>query len=140
MGGSGEQSDPGRTTPVREIERRCAWCSRPIDVEGKAGRPRRYCRQGCRQRAYEARQRSADMGLAADDVVIGRTQLDELASALYCLQAAIEDVDRDLADAGDDPRELRLALSWLMDNARPAAALWLEPRAAGDSVIPPGAS
>jgi hypothetical protein len=80
------------------------------------------------------------MRLAADDVVIGRTQLDELASVLYCLQAAIEDVDRDLADAGDDPRELRLALSWLMDNARPAAALWLEPRAAGDSVIPPGAS
>lgn len=110
---------------------RCAWCSRPLEAPTGPGRPRRYCRQGCRQRAYEARLRSAELDLAPDDVVVGRPQLDELASALYCLQTALEDVDRDLAAAGDDPAEVRLALGWLLDNARPLAGLWLEPRAAG---------
>ena len=62
---------------------------------------------------------------------MGRDQLDELTAALYCLQTALEDVDRDLAAAGDDPTEIRLALGWLLDNARPLASLWLDPRAAG---------
>ena len=62
---------------------------------------------------------------------MGRAQLDELASALCCLQTALEDVDTDLAAAGDDPTEIRLALGWLLDNARPLAAIWLDPRAAG---------
>jgi hypothetical protein len=66
--------------------------------------------------------------------VVSRAGLDELAGALYCLAAALEDVDRDLAGAADDPREVRLALDWLMDNARPLAGLWLEPRAAGGPI------
>lgn len=65
-------------------------------------------------------------------MVVGRDQLDELASALYCLQSALEDVDRDLAAAGDDPTEVRSALGWLLANARPLAHLWIEPRAAGE--------
>jgi hypothetical protein len=112
------------------------WCSRPLGAPaGRRGRPRRYCRQACRQRAYEARLRSAELDLAPDDVVVGRDQLDELASALYCLQSALEDVDRDLAAAGEDPAEVRLALGWLLDNARPLAGLWLEPRAAGEPAL-----
>lgn len=63
--------------------------------------------------------------------MIGRGQLDDLASALYCAQSALEDVERDLAAAGDDPVEVRLALTWLMDNVRPLVGLWVEPRAAG---------
>lgn len=66
--------------------------------------------------------------------MVSRASLDELAGALYCLAAAIEDVDRDLVGAADDPREVRLALDWLMDNARPLAGLWLEPRAAGGPI------
>lgn len=63
--------------------------------------------------------------------MVGRQQLDDLASALYCLQSALEDVERDLAAAGDDPAEVQLALNWLLDNARPLTDLWIEPRAAG---------
>ena len=131
MGGGGDQAEaPGASVrPV--VGGRCAWCSRPLESASGPGRPRRYCRQGCRQRAYEARLRSAELDLADDDVVVGRAQLDELASALYCLQTALEDVDRDLAAAGEDPAEVRLALGWLLDNARPLASLWIEPRAAG---------
>ena len=133
-GGTGGETEasPGLPAPT-ELSGRCVWCSRPLTAPVGRGRPRRYCRQGCRQRAYEARLRSAELDLAPDDVVVGRAQLDDLAAALYCLQSALEDVDRDLAAAGDDPAEVRLALVWLLDNARPLADLWLEPRAAGGS-------
>lgn len=67
-------------------------------------------------------------GLGDDDVIIDRQQLEDLQGALYCLQAAIEDVDADVAGS-PSPREVRSALGWLLDNARPAAALWIEPKA-----------
>ena len=69
-----------------------------------------------------ARKLAAAHGLGDDDVVVDRTALEDLHGALYCLQAALEDVERDLAEAADDPAEVRRALDWLVDNARPAAA------------------
>ena len=50
---------------------------------------------------------------------MARSELDALRDALYVLEAAVEDVQRDVEDAGDDPAELRRALSWLLDAARP---------------------
>jgi hypothetical protein len=78
-----------------------------------------------------ARKLAASHGLGDDDVIVDRTALEELQSALYCLQAAIEDVDADLAGGGDDPVEVRRALGWLLDNARPLAEAWIEPRTTG---------
>jgi hypothetical protein len=74
-----------------------------------------------------ARKLAASHGLGDGDVIVSRDALEELQSALYCLQAAVEDVDADLADT-DDPAEVRRALGWLLDNARPLAAAWIEPR------------
>lgn len=80
-----------------------------------------------------ARRFARQHGLGDDDLIIGRQQLEELQGALYCLQAAIEDVDGDLA--GDpSPREVRSALDWLLDNARPAAAIWVEPKAEASTI------
>src|SRR3954466_14091191 len=104
---------------------RCRWCGRRLPERAGPGRPRRYCRQGCRQQAHLARKFAAAHGLGDDDVVIDRTKLQELQGALYCLQAAIEDVDADLADS-PTPADVQSALSWLLDNARPAAAFWIE--------------
>jgi hypothetical protein len=58
---------------------------------------------------------------------VSRTALEELQSRLYCLQAAIEDVDRDLAQAAE-PADVAEGLAWLLENARPVASLWIEPR------------
>ncbi|MEZ5142721.1 MAG: hypothetical protein R2726_09425 [Acidimicrobiales bacterium] len=63
---------------------------------------------------------------------MSRATLEELQSRLYCLQAAIEDVDRDLA-ASHGPDDVAEALSWLLENARPVAELWVEPRTDGPS-------
>ncbi len=118
---------------ISTVEDRCRWCGRPLAQRPGPGRPRRYCRQGCRQQAHLARKLAAAHGLGDDDLIVSRPALDELQSRLYCLQAALEDVSRDLAalertGASDDPVELRQMLDWLVDNAAPAAALWIEPR------------
>jgi hypothetical protein len=76
-----------------------------------------------------ARKLASSHGLGDDDLVISRTALDELQSRLYCLQAALEDVDRDLEDAGT-ASDVEEALAWLLENARPVAELWIEPRVA----------
>lgn len=91
------------------------------------GRPRLYCRQGCRQQAFLARKLASVHGLGDDDVVVSRAKVEEWQSHLYCVQAALEDVDRDLA-ASDDPAEVRQALTWLLENCAPLRDFWVEPR------------
>ncbi len=103
------------------------WCGRRFAPTPGPGRPRQYCRQGCRQQAFLARKLAAAHGLGDDDLIVSRATLEDLQSRLYCLQAAIEDVDRDLA-ASDGPDDVAEALSWLLENARPVAELWVEPR------------
>lgn len=62
-------------------------------------------------------------------MIVDRSVLEELQSRLYCLQAALEDVDRDLA-ASQEPSDVAEALAWLSENARPLAEMWVEPRTA----------
>ena len=119
-------SEPGAS---RRSEERCRWCGRRLPERTGPGRPRRYCRAGCRQAAHLARKLAAAHGLGDGDVIIDRERLEELQGLLYCLQAAIEDVDRDLVGR-PSAREVREALDWLLDNARPLADTWIEPRTA----------
>lgn len=76
-----------------------------------------------------ARKLAASHGLGDDDVIIDRATLEELQGLLYCLQAALEDVERDLA-ASSDPADVSDALAWLRENAEPLARARLEPRMA----------
>jgi hypothetical protein len=66
-------------------------------------------------------------GLGDDDLIVSRGALEELQSRLYCLQAALEDIERDLA-VDDGPDDVREALAWLRENAVPVAQMWIEPR------------
>lgn len=74
-----------------------------------------------------ARKLAAAHGLGDDDVIVARSRVEDLQSHLYCLQAALEDVDRDLA-ASTDPGEVRTALDWLLENCEPLRSFWIEPR------------
>jgi hypothetical protein len=103
--------------------RRCRWCGRGFEVAPGAGRPPEYCRRTCRQRAYEARTRASELGLSDTELVIARNELEQLRDALYVVEAAVEDVDRDLAAAGDDPEEVRRALDWLLEAVPPLVTL-----------------
>ena len=97
-------------------ERRCRWCGRAIAVAPGPGRPKEFCKQSCRQADYVARQRSTELGLSESELIVARAALDDLKDRLYVLEAAIEDVERDLAD--DEP-DLRQALDWLLEAAKP---------------------
>lgn len=90
------------------------------------GRPRAFCRRSCRQRDYEARARAQELGLSDAELVVTRQRLDELHDGIAMLEAAIQDVDRDLALAPDDPEEAAQALQWLLAAARPLLALRLD--------------
>jgi hypothetical protein len=82
------------------------------------GRPRLFCKAGCRQADYVARQRQAEVGLSEAELIVARDALDDLRDRLYVLEAAVEDVDRDLTPASTK-QELRDAVDWLLAAARP---------------------
>lgn len=90
------------------------------------GRPRRYCRPGCRQQAHLARKLAVGRQLADGEVVVRREDLEAIESAVYGLQAALEDVETDLAD-DDSAAGLRAALDHLVAEASPLATMWITP-------------
>lgn len=67
---------------------------------------------------YLARQRRTELGVSETELVVTRAALDDLRDRLYVLEAAVEDVERDLATS-DAPQEVRDALDWLLAAARP---------------------
>ena len=109
---------PFRQMTEPDPDRRCRYCRRPLPVAAATGRPREFCRASCRQQDYLRRSRPREVGLSEHELVVTRGELDELHDLLYVLEAAVEDVDRDLA-AGAEPGE---ALAWLLDAARPLTA------------------
>ena len=72
---------------------------------------------------YDARRRARDVGLSDRELIMARSELDELRDALYVVEAAVEDVDRDMEASPDDPEEVRRALDWLLQAVRPLLAL-----------------
>jgi hypothetical protein len=84
------------------------------------GRRREFCGDSCRQLDYQARRRAAQAGLGDDQVVVSRRELDDLHDRLYVLEAAVADVEQDMA-AARTVAEHREALSHLLDAARPLA-------------------
>lgn len=97
--------------------RRCRWCGRAF-APNPVGRPREFCRQACRQADFAARQRSAEAGLSDAELVVARAELDALHDQLFVLEAAIEDVERDLAESSERADYVE-ALAWVLDAARP---------------------
>jgi hypothetical protein len=100
-----------------EEPRFCRWCRRPIERRSGPGRPAEYCRPSHRQRDYEARLRSSELGLAETDLVVARRAIDSLHDQIYLLECAIQDITQDLAE-DDSPTALRAALDWLLESAR----------------------
>lgn len=85
------------TQPVDVVRRRdeprhCGWCGRQLPGDPRAGRPRRYCAQSCRQRAYERRTAVQRGGLPEDAVVLSAAELADLQDRLFQLRCAAEDV------------------------------------------------
>jgi len=111
-------------------DRRCGWCRRVLPQAGSVGRPRLYCGQACRQRAYEQRAATAKAGLSDDVVLVRRTELDGLQDRLYQLRCAIEDVQTLLGER-HTKAELERSLQDLVRSTGRLDRLWVSERAAG---------
>jgi hypothetical protein len=100
-----------RSGSVETITRRrartqpCRWCGRDVDDAG-LGRRRQYCRQSCRQRAYEQRAQVKGTALAPDSVVLSAEEAAQLSDRVYQVRCAAEDVAT-AVDEGAEPTELR---------------------------------
>jgi hypothetical protein len=98
--------EPARLGRARNEARHCAWCGRRLPDDGKVGRPRRYCAQPCRQRAYERRTAVQRGGLPEDAVILSSAEVAELTDRLFQLRCAAEDVVTAIDD-GASGTELR---------------------------------
>lgn len=106
-----------QTTP--QVRSQCAWCRLPVH-RASTGRPRKYCSQACRQWDWVTRQRSAELRLSEEELVVTRAALDDLKDRIYVLSCAVEDVEDDLRpDVDPTMRDFRKALEWLLEAARP---------------------
>jgi predicted house-cleaning NTP pyrophosphatase (Maf/HAM1 superfamily) len=101
----------------------CRWCGRDVADAG-AGRRRQYCRQSCRQRAYEQRTQftGGNATLPTDAVVLSADEAAALADRVYQVRCAAEDVATAL-DEGAGAGELR-SLCQVLVSAAEAADGW----------------
>ncbi|WP_018352785.1 hypothetical protein [Longispora albida] len=106
---------------------RCTWCGAELPSAAGMGRPRRYCAQACRQRAYEQRTVSARAGLPPEAVVVSRPELDHLLDRLFALRCALSDARVVLGEQAS-AAELRGVLEQVGSAAGELDRLWVTPR------------
>ena len=99
-----------------------------LPQQSSVGRPRQYCGQACRQRAYEQRSATARAGLSGDVVVVTRAELDGLQDRLYQLRCALEDVQTLLGER-HTKAELEQSLADLVRSTGRLDRLWVTERA-----------
>jgi hypothetical protein len=99
----------------------CRWCGRDI-ASSQSGRRRVYCRQSCRQRAYEDRNAVKAAGIPEDAVVLSAQEADDLLDRLFAARCAAEDVATAIAEQADAD-ELAALAATLLALARDAERL-----------------
>ena len=102
--------------------RRCAWCRHPIARSDGPGRPKKFCSQKCRQWDWVSRQRAAELALSENELVVARSELDELKDLVFVLQCAVQDVRGDLGSGRHTQQSLRELLEWLLEAAEPVTS------------------
>ena len=83
------------------------------------GRRRQYCRQSCRQRAYEQRAMVKGTAVPEDAVVLTAHEAAELSDRVYQVRCAAEDVAT-AVDEGAKAAELRQLCDELLRAAKAA--------------------
>ncbi|MBV9513296.1 MAG: hypothetical protein JO280_04505 [Mycobacteriaceae bacterium] len=96
----------------------CLWCGRDV-IDAGMGRRRQYCRQSCRQRAYEQRAAGKGAELPAGTVVLSADEASRLSDRVYQLRCAAEDVAT-AVDEGAETAELRELCDTLLSAAKAA--------------------
>jgi len=103
---------------TRKRPQSCLWCGREVADAG-LGRRRQYCRQSCRQRAYEQRALVKGTSLPSDAVVLTADEASVLSDRVYQVRCAAEDMATAIEE-GADQAELRELCDAVMQAARAA--------------------
>ena len=88
-------------------------------MSGGPGRPRVYCKPSCKQRDYEARRRTEELGLGEHELVVTREELESTRDRLFVLACVVEDVERDLENGDTNSAD---AVASLLNAARECVA------------------
>ena len=115
---AGMRTDTETGTGRRRRLQPCRWCGREVPDAG-IGRRRQYCRQSCRQRAYEQRALVKGTALPPDAVVLTADEASQLSDRVYLVRCAAEDVATAVAE-GADGRELGQLCETLLQAAKDA--------------------
>ncbi|MFD4293256.1 hypothetical protein ACFWPA_00585 [Rhodococcus sp. NPDC058505] len=99
----------------------CVWCGREVPDAG-VGRRRRYCRQSCRQRAYEQRSAVKGTTIAPDSTILTAAEAEAAMDRMFEVRCAAEDVATAAAE-GADPEEIARLCATLVGLARNAERL-----------------
>jgi len=105
------------TEPIADLtDPRCTYCHRPMEAAPGVGRPRRYCRRSCRQRAFERRRRDRELAWGEDRVIELVQRHEELSDRVAMVEDVLKELRQDLGDgleltAGEAIARLDSALS-----------------------------
>lgn len=100
----------------------CLWCGRELPKQEGRGRRKKYCNQGCKQRAYEQRLRFSGTVIPEDAVVLHTDNVASLHDRLFELRCIAEDILTALEE-GASSSELRNICEELVKAARAAEKL-----------------
>lgn len=113
---------PGTSAARRRTRpQKCRWCGREVPDAGM-GRRRQYCRQSCRQRAYEQRAQVKGTSLPSDAVVLSADEAADLSDRLFQVRCAAEDVTTAVHEGAEGAELLALCQDLL--RAAKAADGW----------------
>lgn len=93
-------------SPVGSAE--CEYCGRAYEADGGVGRPRKYCRRSCRQRAFEARRHLGDVDWSDRRIIAVSARLASMEDHLDRIAEVVADLRLDVEDGVDLPVELVL--------------------------------
>jgi hypothetical protein len=91
--GSGSGTPKQRTARPASGPQSCQWCRQPLGPRNHSGRRRVYCSQSCRQRAYQSRKRSRQLGLKEGELLVSSVLLARMNKRLQALEAALREVE-----------------------------------------------
>ncbi len=83
---------------VEERTSSCGHCGRTFRLAAGPGRPQRYCRRSCRQRAYERRTSEGDQEWVSQRYRQLSAVLAEHEDALDRVKGVLDELRRDVAD------------------------------------------
>ncbi|AZG44443.1 hypothetical protein [Gordonia insulae] len=70
-------------------------------IDSESGRRRKYCKQSCRQRAYEQRALTQGTSIPADAVILTAAEAEDFGDRLFALRCAAEDLVTAVSERAD---------------------------------------